>query len=115
MDITQLLFSFSGRVNRQPYWLVGIGVSFASGLMSGIASVILSDALLAIGYVGVGIASVWIGLALSVKRAHDRGRSGLFVLLFLIPLVNLWPMVELYFLRGTSGQNEYGPDPVGSV
>ncbi len=56
---------------------------------------------------------MWIGLAVNVKRAHDRGRSGLFLLVLLIPIVQLWPLVELYFFRGTSGQNEFGPDPLG--
>ncbi len=114
MDLPQLLFSFSGRVNRQPYWLVGSAVGLASGVISAVAGLILPDLLAGLGYLGLTIASMWIGVALSVKRAHDRGRSGLFVLLFLIPLLNLWPLIELYFLRGTSGQNEFGRDPLGS-
>ena len=34
------------------------------------------------------------------------------ILLLFVPLVNLWPVVELLFLRGTVGPNQYGPDPV---
>ena len=119
MDIPHLLFSFSGRMNRQPYWLIGIGVSLAGGTMSFAAGFVagvvhLPESLLMVGVFGAAIAAMWISLAMSVKRAHDRGRSGLFILLFLIPLVNLWPLVELYFLPGTSGENKFGPDPLGS-
>ena len=112
MDLPTLLFSFAGRINRQPYWLYGIGIGLTTGVIFGIAQFILPDILVTVGAIGVTVACVWIGLALSVKRAHDRGRSGLFILLFLVPLLNLWPIVELYFLRGTVGQNAYGGDPL---
>ena len=113
MDLLQLLFSFSGRINRQPYWLVGIAAGVVPAVISMGAGLIESETVLLIGVIGYFIAALWIGIALAVKRAHDRGRSGLFVLLFLVPLLNFWPMVELYFLPGTSGQNEYGVDPLG--
>jgi uncharacterized membrane protein YhaH (DUF805 family) len=48
-----------------------------------------------------------------VKRIHDRDRAGWFFLLLFVPLVNLWPVVEIYFLKGTEGENQYGPDPLG--
>lgn len=62
------------------------------------------------------ILELWAQAALSVKRAHDRGRSGWFVLVLFIPLVQIWPLIELWFLRGTTGDNQYGPDPLpGSI
>lgn len=113
MDLPQILFSFSGRINRMPYWLVGIGLSAVAWLIVVVAGMILPRLLFDIGLFGVGIACLWISLAMSVKRAHDRGRSGWFVLLCFVPVLNLWPLVEFYFLRGTRGQNDYGPDPLG--
>jgi uncharacterized membrane protein YhaH (DUF805 family) len=35
-----------------------------------------------------------------------------FLLVGIIPLVNLWVLIELGFLRGTPGPNRYGPDPL---
>ena len=35
----------------------------------------------------------------------------MFILVGLIPLLNLWYLIEIGFLRGTEGSNEYGPDP----
>jgi uncharacterized membrane protein YhaH (DUF805 family) len=55
---------------------------------------------------------LWPGIAILIKRSHDRDRSGWFILLFLVPLLNLWPLIELLFLRGTIGSNRFGPDPV---
>ena len=52
----------------------------------------------------------WI--AVGIKRCHDRNRTGWFLLIGLIPLVSIWLVVELGFLRGTVGQNRFGPDPL---
>lgn len=112
MDLQQMLFSFSGRLNRQPYWLFGFGAAVATGALSGTLGAVLPEVLALPGVLVLSAASLWIGLALGVKRAHDRGRSGWFILLFFIPLLNLWPAIELYFLRGSVGQNAFGPDPV---
>jgi uncharacterized membrane protein YhaH (DUF805 family) len=32
--------------------------------------------------------------------------------LFLVPILNFWPLIELLFVRGTVGANRFGPDPV---
>ncbi len=41
-----------------------------------------------------------------------RNRTGWFLLIGLIPLVSIWLVVELGFLRGTVGPNRFGPDPL---
>jgi uncharacterized membrane protein YhaH (DUF805 family) len=52
-------------------------------------------------------------LAGAVKRLHDRDRSGWFYLIFFVPVIGtLWLLVELGFLRGTQGENRFGPDPL---
>jgi hypothetical protein len=50
-------------------------------------------------------------LAINIKRCHDRDRSAWFMLIALVPLVNLWYLVELGFLPGTKGANHFGADP----
>ena len=60
---------------------------------------------------------IWIMLivphtVLHVKRCHDLDRSGWFMLVALIPLVNIWYMVEITCYRGTEGYNRFGPDPL---
>ena len=59
------------------------------------------------------IPAVWIGLAVAVKRWHDRDKSGWWVLIGMIPLIGaVWTFVENGCLRGTVGPNTYGPDPL---
>ncbi len=55
----------------------------------------------------------YLALAVSVKRCHDRDRSGWFLLIYFIPIIGeLWVSIELGFLRGTAGANRFGPDPL---
>lgn len=49
-------------------------------------------------------------LAVSARRLHDSGRSGWFVLLLFVPLINLF-CIALLCLPGTPGPNRYGPEP----
>lgn len=123
-SLKETLLSFQGRIPRRTYWLYALG----SGLLIGIVLAILG-ALIgpsvdpATGAVSGGglygiiafllyIPLLWIGLALGVKRWHDRGKSGWWVLIGLIPIVGgIWTFVECGCLRGTVGPNQYGQDP----
>jgi uncharacterized membrane protein YhaH (DUF805 family) len=99
-----LLFSYKGRINRLQYWtgniIVGLGGVFAIfglGALLGPAQLLSKDsqgvvqALSTLGIVigPVSLLMAWAGLALQVKRFHDRGRSGLFTLLPLLPMMLL--------------------------
>jgi len=107
-------FSFDGRVTRAQYWLDYHLSFFACGFVlirlfggdpeeSGWNPV----------WVIATIFFIWFGLAMSVKRWHDRGKSGWWNVINAIPLFgNLWALVELGFLRGTRGPNRFGPDPL---
>ena len=60
------------------------------------------------------IPMAWIGLAIQVKRWHDRNKSGWWCLIALVPYIGgLWQLVECGFLPGTQGRNDYGEDPSG--
>ena len=60
--------------------------------------------------IGFLLLTSYPALAINVKRCHDRGRSGWFLLLSAIPLIGLWVAVELYLLGGTAGTNQYGEE-----
>jgi uncharacterized membrane protein YhaH (DUF805 family) len=120
-----LLFGFQGRVNRAKFWLVHVGMWV---VMAVLFSVLLGGAALsgdpeaALRSVGtvpglilavVYVLMVWVGLAVGVKRWHDRNKSGWWILIALVPVIGgLWYLIECGFLRGTVGHNTYGPDPL---
>ncbi len=113
----QILFSFEGRIPRRQYWgATGIlvvlvlalqFVAFLMGDSSGGGGLVLMVLI-----IPLFILLMWISLAVAVKRWHDRGKSGWWVLLGMVPVIGgIWSLVECGCLRGTIGNNEYGSDP----
>ena len=113
------LFSFSGRIGRIGYWLVGLiqvvllvalaAVLVATAPAGGTGSISGSTwAVLALG----GLIFCWIGLAATFKRWHDRDKSALWILIGAVPVIGpIWVLIELGFLPGTAGGNRFGPPP----
>ena len=106
---------FTGRSSRKEFWmfqgvvaLFGI-VAFAviGGDDGGTLSALVLGPLVLAAF-GLLVPQ----LALQVRRLHDQDRSGLFVLLNLVPYVG--PLVVLAFMlvEGTRGDNQFGADPV---
>ncbi len=122
-----LLFGVRGRIGRGSWWLaqfIAIPVVVLMGL-GGLAgtvglddSVPSTDASGAMGFFVILIAvvaSVWINVASTVKRFHDRGKSGAWFVVVFIPFIGgVWQLVECGFCTGDDGDNAYGPPP-GSV
>ena len=109
MDFGYLFTSFEGRIGRGDWWKGFIGLlvlQFLSWVLFG------DDGLLAF------VASVLLllaGIALHLKRLHDRGKTWPWLLLLLIPVVGLiWAIIDLGTLEGDAGPNRYGPPPVGA-
>lgn len=60
----------------------------------------------------LGLLLAWIGLAAQIKRFHDMGQSGWFVLLNFIPGASFFIWLVLVVAAGQSGANSYGLQPV---
>jgi uncharacterized membrane protein YhaH (DUF805 family) len=142
MSMTQLLFSFQGRLNRKPYWMTAIATMVIIIVLLLFALILIREhrfefagltlVLLVILYIPL----IWIGLAIGAKRLHDRDKSAWwllvfyaapgilstagnrmedvgFIILHIISFgISVWAFVELGCLRGTPGPNRYGPDPL---
>ena len=95
--------NFKGRASRQEYWMFVlfnfiflIALSFIEVFLFGLYSSILSN----IYTLAILVPSIAVG----VRRMHDTGKSGWFLL---IPIYNL----ILAVTSGESGENQYGaPD-----
>jgi uncharacterized membrane protein YhaH (DUF805 family) len=110
IDWKYLFTDVDGRINRQLWW-IGVGVLFAVWLVSGF--IFGNEGL--IPFV-MGVLILLAGICLHIKRCHDRGKSGWWCLLLLIPVVGtIWAIVDLGVLEGTPGQNAYGPDPLKAL
>ena len=60
----------------------------------------------------IALVPVWIQLAVTAKRWHDRDKSAWWILIYLIPIIGggTWTIVELGLLKGAKGDNRFGPD-----
>jgi len=107
MDFKQLVLSWEGRLNRQPYWIASL---ILAALQIGIQVLAITTQIPALAILMLIL--VWPNVVIGIKRCHDRDRSGWFLLLGMIPVVNLWVLVELLFLKGTEGDNRFGSNPL---
>jgi uncharacterized membrane protein YhaH (DUF805 family) len=112
IDWQYLLFQFDGRINRAKFWW-GVGGLIVGYIILGVVYGLVDSGaiqgLLALVY----LAFIWPSLAISIKRWHDRDKSGWWVLIGFIPIIGpIWALIETGFLEGTSGPNQYGPDPL---
>ncbi|MBL8546226.1 MAG: DUF805 domain-containing protein [Hyphomonadaceae bacterium] len=100
MTLVSLLFGFKGRINRVQFWLGNIGAGFGGIMLLFLLGVMFIPTA-EIPKTGAGMLHMmsvmglvlfpplaliaWISFALQTKRFHDRGRSGLWTLLPLLP------------------------------
>ena len=56
---------------------------------------------------------LWVSLSAQAKRWHDHGKSAWMILINFIPFIGwLYALVNLGFLKGIIGKNQYGIDPL---
>ena len=53
----------------------------------------------------------YVNVAVTVRRLHDLGRNGWFILLSFVPILNLVIGVYVAFFKGKDEDNKYGPSP----
>jgi len=114
LSMGAILFGFQGRIPRRVYWgylLVTVTVFYAL-LFGMIAAFGPESNVTIVGLFLLYIPMGWMGLALQIKRWHDRGKSGWHWLIGLIPFIGgIWVFIECGCLRGDFGANLYGEDP----
>lgn len=93
--------NFDGRATRTEYWTFTL-----------INMVIFVLLLTVNEWLGIifGLAMFVPGLAVGVRRLHDTDRSGLFMLLTLIPILSI-ALFIMFLFKSTPGENRFGPDP----
>lgn len=111
IDWMHLFFQFDGRINRAKWW-IGVIVLW---VVQGIVYAIFGFDETGLGIAGlISLVLLWPSLAISIKRFHDRDKSGWWILIALIPIIGFfWILIELGMLEGTAGPNQFGPDPLG--
>jgi len=110
--LTKKYATFTGRARRQEYWmfmlfyvLIYIGLFVIESIVGSFGILVLIFAL------GMLVPSV----AVTIRRLHDTDRSGWWILIAFVPVVGGIVLLVFMCLDGSSGANQYGPDPKGGV
>ncbi|GAA1119836.1 MULTISPECIES: DUF805 domain-containing protein [Kitasatospora] len=98
---------FGGRARRKEYWMFAL-VNFAIYVVLAIVGSLLDTSLLTALY---GLAVLVPSLAVTVRRLHDTGRPGLWILIGLVPLIGAIVLIVFAATEGQPEANSYGPNP----
>ena len=117
MDWKQFYLSPEGRVSRGQWWLWLAAPSVLIPFVAMAFDLVLGSVPYDSPLGAVTILSLWLitypAVNVTVKRLHDHDKAGWWALFYLIPGPGwLWNLIECGCLRGTVGNNRYGPDVV---
>jgi len=104
---------FNGRASRSEYWwfvLMNIIISFVIGFVEGLLGIITETGLGPISMV-YALAILLPAIGVSIRRLHDTGRTGWWLLLSFVPIIGFLVLIVFYILDSEPGANEYG-EPV---
>jgi uncharacterized membrane protein YhaH (DUF805 family) len=106
---------FSGRARRKEFWMFALFNFLIAIAMAILDSVLRTPHAYNIGLLGIlyAVAVLLPGIAVTVRRLHDTNRSGLWILIALVPFVGGIVLFVFTVLGGTPGANRYGEDPKG--
>lgn len=104
--------SFSGRASRTEFWLFQLSVYMLYGILIGLGILLESSetAALAVAFIIIGSCSFILllpSIAILVRRLHDIGLTGWFILLGLIPYVGGIILLVMTLLPSQQA-NRYG-------
>ncbi|MCS2162330.1 DUF805 domain-containing protein [Scandinavium sp. H11S7] len=134
MTLQQWLFSINGRIGRRDFWIwIGIWVLAMIVLFTLAGSGLLNLQTAAFALVCL----LWPTAAVTVKRLHDRGKSGIWALLmilawmllagnwavlpgvwqwgvgrFIPTLIMVMMLIDLGAFVGTQGENKFGKETI---
>jgi uncharacterized membrane protein YhaH (DUF805 family) len=100
LKVLQNYATFNGRARRSEYWyfiLFNFIIAFVLGFFGGLIKMPIISTIYT-------LLVLIPGIAVGVRRMHDVGKSGWFLL---IPIYNF----ILACTEGVRGENEYGADP----
>ncbi|MER6250369.1 DUF805 domain-containing protein [Streptomyces sp. NPDC001584] len=108
LDVLKKYAVFSGRARRQEYWMFFLFNLAAAVILTILDGVLGTSPVLYSIYV---VAVLLPSLGVAVRRLHDTGKSGWWILIGLVPFVGFIWFIVLLATAGQPQPNQYGPDP----
>ncbi|WP_101759017.1 DUF805 domain-containing protein [Oceanicoccus sp. KOV_DT_Chl] len=113
LEVLKKYAQFSGRARRKEYWnfvlfnlIFSIVLTFIDGLTGSLSPETGLGLLSGLYALAVLIPSIAVG----IRRLHDTGRSGWWILIALVPLIGALILL-VFMLLDSEADNEYGASP----
>ena len=106
---------FRGRASRPEFWWCVLAIWIIGFVAQFLDRLIFGRAIGPEGFDGGPVSFLLVilvllpGLALAVRRLHDSGRSGWWLLLEFIPVIGWLLLLFFYVQRSDPGPNRFGP------
>jgi uncharacterized membrane protein YhaH (DUF805 family) len=100
---------FTGRARRKEYWMFAL-INAVIAISIGVVEGLLGSP----GIIG-GLYALFVflpSLAVAIRRLHDSGKTGWWILVVLVPIIGLFVFIYFMVVPGDLGANEHGPDPL---
>lgn len=124
MNVYRRYAQFEGRAGRREYWYFFMFYLIACAVLAIVDNLMFGGNQMISGGAGwsmengfqpltsiFGIVSLVPFLAVTVRRLHDTGKSGWWILVGLIPLIGWIWLIVLCAAKGDAGSNAYGAEP----
>ena len=108
LQVMRKFADVSGRARRKELWMFTLVIGVANLVFN-----VLGRMTSLFSIVGVLFSLVVLvpSITVSIRRLHDTGRSGWWLLLNLVPFLGWAVVIYFFVLDGQPGHNQYGPNP----
>ncbi len=108
IDVIKKYAVFTGRARRKEYWMYMLFWIIGYVILAVLESLVgLTGVLTSIYALGLFLP----GLGVAIRRLHDTGKTGWWILIALVPLIGAIVLLIFMIQDGTPGDNAHGPNP----
>ncbi len=116
VDVLKKYAVFEGRARRQEYWmfvLFNLIIAIVLGIVDRGAGLMIGEA--GTGILGsiYSLAVLCPGIAVAIRRLHDTGRSGFWLLIAFVPCIGVIVLLVFLIQDSEPNANQHGPNPKG--
>ncbi len=111
LEVLKKYAVFTGRARRMEYWMYFLGNIIISVIAMIAAVIPLIGGVIGILLLLYCLAVMIPGIAVSIRRLHDTGRSGFWLLVVLVPIIGPIALIIFFVQDSDEGDNQFGPNP----
>ena len=113
LEVLRKYAVFDGRARRTEFWLFVLFNGLIVFVLSFIEAIVGITPIAGVSILGslYSLAVFIPSLAVGARRLHDTGRSGWWLLIYIVPLIGAIVLLVFFVQDSQDGDNQYGPNP----